>query len=862
LKRVLLVEGSATLRLVLSKLLRRDNHVLDIAHDYAAGLAKLRAAGAGGEFAAVVIGWPYYTDAAADELLALLAEGPFADLAVVVMAQEAEPSMRKWAAGRTRTALVLWENYTEASQSLAKLLAPVGNAYIAQTTAVVVSDNPIRILFVDDSPTARVGYRRLLTRNGYQVACAATVDEGFDLARREPFDVAIVDYFMPEHNGDELCRRLRDEPETRHIVSMILTGTYSDDVIKESLDAGAVECTFKNEADALFLARVAAISRTVRVQKSVEGERQRLEGILGSVGDGVYGVDTDGRISFINPAARRILGLREDEPLHGRTPQELFHYGEEAGMGLDAESNFLQRVYRDGSALTSWETTFWNRAGHPVPVECTVFPLNIENRQEGAVVAFRDISERKTLEDKLRWQASHDPLTELFNRRYFEEQLENEVQRLRRSNEFSALLYLDLDRFKYINDTAGHTAGDALLVEVARLLRSRLRDTDLLARLGGDEFAIIMRNVDPVSVVAAANAFLQMLNSSVFGFNGKEYKINASIGVALFSSPTQSPGEVLANADIACHAAKNKGRNRAHLFMPEDEQKTTMDYDLGWSTRLREAIDSDGFVLHYQPIIPLVQVDADHALVNGGLWDPAVLARRTPVCFEVLLRMRGRGHELISPTAFLPTAERFNLMQSIDRWVVGRALKELSGLGAEGSHITLSVNLSAHSLGDRSMLAAIREALARHHVAPERLLFEITETAAISNLDAARRFIFELSRVGCRFALDDFGSGFSSFYHLKHLPVEFIKIDGAFVRGMASDPIDRAMVVSMNDIAHSLGRLTIAEYVEGPEILQQLKHCSVDYVQGECIGRYFTMPEIRQWIEGSPATLAQGSPAA
>jgi len=860
-KRVLLVEGSATLRMVLGKLLRRENHVLDIAHDYAAGLAKLQSGDDGAEYAAVVIGWPYYTDEAADELLALLAQGPLARLAVVVMAQEAEPAMRKWAAGRARTALVLWENYTEAGQSLAKLLAPTGNAYLTQTATVVVVENPIRVLFVDDSPTARVGYRRLLTREGYLVECASTVEEGFDLAQREPFDIAIVDYFMPESNGDALCRRLRDDPHTRHVVSMILTGTYSDDVIKESLDAGAVECTFKNEADALFLARVAAISRTVRVQKSVENERQRLEGILGSVGDGVYGVDTDGRISFVNPAARRILGFAEDEDVIGRTPQELFHY-DDGAVNADAESNFLQRVYRDGSALTSWETTFWNRAGHEVPVECTVFPLNIEGRQEGAVVAFRDISERKTLEDKLRWQASHDPLTELFNRRYFEEQLDGEVQRLRRSNEIGALLYIDLDRFKYINDTAGHSAGDALLVEVARLLRTRLRDTDLLARLGGDEFAIIMRNVDPSSVTGAANAFLQMLNSSVFNCNGKEYKINASIGVALFSSRTQSPGEVLANADIACHAAKNKGRNCAHLFMPEDEQKTTMDYDLGWSTRLREAIERDGFVLHYQPIVPLAHVEAGAGCKDGGLWDVGAVRRRTPVCFEVLLRMRGRGHELIAPTAFLPTAERFNLMQAVDRWVIGRALSELGDLGSSGEHITLSVNLSAHSLGDRSLLAEIRRLLAAHHVAPERLLFEITETAAISNLDAARRFIFDLSRVGCRFALDDFGSGFSSFYHLKHLPVEFIKIDGAFVRGMAGDPIDRAMVVSMNDIAHSLGRQTIAEYVESAEILQQLKHCSVDFVQGECISRYFTMPEIRQWLEGNATTLARGSPAA
>jgi diguanylate cyclase (GGDEF)-like protein/PAS domain S-box-containing protein len=835
--RLLIIEGSETLRYVLSRQFRDIGFELCEAADYATGLESLLVQpGAGQGFRAVVLGWPFRTDPSADELLAVLNEPAQRDTAVLLMAQQAQPAMRKWAAGRPNSALALWENYGEGVDALARLLCPPQGASSA-TMQPLREPEAIRVLFVDDSPTARATYRRLLQRNHYDVTTASDIDEGFDLACQSTFDIAIIDYFMPGGNGDELCRRLRGARETAGVAPAILTGTYLDSVIKDSLHAGAVECMFKNEADELFLARISALSRTVRFQKSIDAERKRLEGILSSVGDGVYGVDTQGKISFINAAAKRILGYNENASLEGRSPFELFHYARGDGTPLSAADCVLQQVYGAGESLFSWETTFWKLNGRPAPVACTVYPLHIQGKQEGSVIAFRDISERRRLEDQLRWQSTHDPLTELRNRRYFEEQLMLEVHRRKRSKELSALLYIDLDRFKYVNDTAGHTAGDDVLIEVSRLLRSRLRDTDLLARLGGDEFGIIMRNVTENELKRTSESFRAVLEDYTYRHNTVEYKVHASIGVALIDENSQSPGEVLANADIACHAAKNRGRNRTHVYRAEIDERTVMDHDLGWSARLRDALANDNLLLHFQPILPLRDIDIDALpCADEPLWHQLEASAPGQLYYEVLVRMVGPDRELVAPGAFLPTAERFNLMCEIDFWVISRAIQTLSRLDVP-EEVTFSINISGQTLGEKALLDLIHDELRSSRIDPRRLIFEITETAAISNLHSARRLIDELSGIGCRFALDDFGSGFSSFYHLKHLPVDYIKIDGSFVQGMANDAIDRAMVQSMTDIAHSLGRVTIAEYVESREVLRLLKHIGVDYVQGFYISR-------------------------
>jgi len=543
---VLVVEPSATLRRALARLLAAGGLRLSVTETFDAGLAELKEPAGGAAPEAVLLGVPAHSTVHSEELLSALRQPEHLGTAVVLLAAAATPDVFDWVARRPRAALLLWDDYAEALPTLRRLLAPPERLPPERPAA-----GDIRVLFVDDSRTVRSSFKRLLGRHGYIVETAAHAAEAFELAHSRPFDIAIVDYHMPSENGDALCRRLRDDPATAGITTAIITGTYDEEVIRGSLDAGAIECMFKNEADELFLTRIAAMSRAIRAKKSIEAEHQRLAGILGSVGEGVYGVNSAGQVTFINPAARRILGYEEADSLIGRSAHKLFHNATEDGRPNPPETCFLQQAYGAGDELKGWETVFWHRSGEPVPVECTVYPLRVEDRLEGSVVAFRDVSERKQLERELMWQANHDALTKLHNRNHFERVLEAEVLRLKRSRERAALLYIDLDRFKYINDTAGHAAGDRLLCEIATQLKARLRESDVLARLGGDEFAIILRNVDETRVVAAAEGFREILEELTFSYGDRNYKVNGSIGVALIDRQTHSPGEVLSNADIA-----------------------------------------------------------------------------------------------------------------------------------------------------------------------------------------------------------------------------------------------------------------------------------------------------------------------
>ena len=631
--------------------------------------------------------------------------------------------------------------------------------------------------------------------------------------------------------------RVAPQAIDEHIVTAVITGTYSDTVINDSLAAGAVECIFKNEAKELFLARIASLARNVIDRKSIDNERRLLEGILRSVGDGVYGVDPSGVIQFMNPAAKDLLGLTQVRDVTGRKAYELFHNRKDDGEMISEETSALSECYRTGDHITGWQTTFWSQSGRMVPVECTVYPLHIEGERRGSVVAFRDISARKILEEELRWQATHDSLTKLPNRPQFEEDLQQELHRLERCEQSSALLFVDLDRFKYINDTAGHVAGDALLVEVARRLKQRLRMSDMMARIGGDEYGVILRNVNRESAFGAADQFRLALEDIPFLYAGKQYMISATIGVALLDSTIGSPGEAMANADIACHIAKLGGRNRVHVFSAENDEKASMDLELGWSNRLREALRSDQFTLRFQPIVSVESIDADQMpLAEGAIWQR--LKRGGELSeFEVLLRLEDPSGQTIAPDAFLPTAERFNMMVDIDRWVISSALSTLARLSREGYSCSFAINLSEHSLLNQETPSFIAARLTEHGIEPSRVTFELAETRAMANVNETRSFIERLRGIGCRFGLDDFGTGFASFSHLRELDVDYLKIDGIYMRSMSQDPINTAVLGAIARIAHALGKKTIAECVDDEHAVRTIMKSGIDQLQGFFIGR-------------------------
>ncbi len=827
---ILLVEESATLRYILVKTLQKQGYELMALETFDAAYEKLDKQS--DIFQAVIIGWPNYDQhKEVDNLIQLMEDDEHFEVPVLVLSHDANIDVLNWMSRRRYTALVPWENYQESSATLQKLLGP--KTLQEHKHPISSHENPIRILFVDDSVSIRHYYQRLLNRNGYITEIANSVDDAFEAALEKPFDLAIIDYFMPDQNGYVLCQKLRDDERTSKIRTAVITGTYLDEVIKDCLQAGAVECMFKNEAEELFLSRIASMSRFIEVQNHIEAERERLAGILESVGEGVYGVDNDGLVTFVNPVALNIVGKTEAQSVIGEKAKDAFHYHVKNDV---LSHDRLYRAYGNSIELRCWETAFKHESGKPIPVECTVYPLNIHDKQEGSVIAFRDISERKMLEEKLHWQATHDHLTKLCNRRYFEDQLDSEVSRVHAGEDMSALVYLDLDRFKYLNDTAGHDAGDKLLIEISKLLSDKLRAKDVLARLGGDEFAIILKGVDEESAVIVTETFRKVLEQCNFSYGGESHNIYASFGIAMIDTLDMTSGDVLANADIACHIAKRSGRNRSHLYEKSNDEKNVMGSELGWSQRLRDAMDNNKFILHYQPILDLALVDLNHLPAeDGAVWGHYSSDKDNHLHYEILLRMQDDNGDLYYPDAFIPTAERFNLMCDVDMWVMNKALETLADAQKERPNVSFSINLSGHTLNADDSLNRIKDLLKSYDVDPQNLIFEVTETCAIANFESASQFIDEMKWLGCRFSLDDFGSGFCSFSQLKCLPADFVKIDGQFVKGMARGSIDRAIVTAMNDVAHSLGRYTVAEYVESPEILRLLKICGVDHVQGNYI---------------------------
>ncbi len=420
--------------------------------------------------------------------------------------------------------------------------------------------------------------------------------------------------------------------------------------------------------------------------------------------------------------------------------------------------------------------------------------------------------EHRRAEATIRHLAYHDPLTGLVNRHQFEQRL---IDALRTPGPH-ALLYLDLDQFKVVNDTCGHVAGDELLKNLSTILHAQVREHDTLARLGGDEFGLLLENCPQARAKQIAEKLLRAINDFRFTWAERSFSLGGSIGLVPISGDNLTVSDLLRRADIACYAAKDRGRNRVHVYAEDDADLARRHGEMLWVSRINAALEDNRFELYRQHIVPLAE---------GGT---------TPRCCEILIRMRDEEGRLIAPGAFLPAAERYNLAPAIDRWVVRRLLESLSAARLTGATLpeTVFVNISGTTLNDDSFFEFVREQLVRTAMPTASLCFEITETAAVANLSRAVEFIESFRRQGCHFALDDFGAGLSSFSYLKAIPVDYLKIDGAFVRDIHDDPMDRAIVESINHIGHVVGLKTVAEFVETPTLFDTLRDIGVDFAQG------------------------------
>jgi len=542
---------------------------------------------------------------------------------------------------------------------------------------------------------------------------------------------------------------------------------------------------------------------------ALKAEKERAQITLASINDAVITTTAGGRIDFMNVAACRLTGWPQQLAVGELFATVCVLSEEEGGTSdPDAVQHCLQRQQ---SVKLPEPRLLQGRDGSTCMVEVSVAPIRGAGGEiMGAVAILHDVSETHAMARQIGWQATHDALTGLVNRKEFERELQEVIGHAADPEHCSALLYLDLDQFKIVNDTCGHSAGDELLRLLSRMLLTCIRQSDTLARLGGDEFGVILRGCNVDQAREIADKLVQTLGAFRFAWQERFFDVGVSIGIVIIDEQTASVGGAMSAADIACYAAKDLGRNRSHLYQPDDAELARRHGEMQWVSRLRHALEDNRFVLYIQPI---------EAIRGGG-----------GTMYEILVRMRDEEGDLVLPGSFISAAERYGLMPDIDRWVIEHAFMAMRDMPSRLPAI--AINLSGLSLTRAGMPEFIIECQERYGVDPARVCLEVTETAAIANLSHAIAFLAGLQARGFKFALDDFGSGLSSFGYLKNLPVDFLKIDGGFVRDMCTDPIDRAMVHAINEIGHTMGIRTIAEYVEDGRTLAALRDIGVDYAQG------------------------------
>ncbi len=556
-------------------------------------------------------------------------------------------------------------------------------------------------------------------------------------------------------------------------------------------------------------------------EESLRDSEQRFRDFAEIAADWFWEMGPDLRFTYLSERYQQVVGVPSSAHV-GRSYEEIFE------DQVEDREKWAQHL-EDLKACRAFDVqTSWVRTDSTARVVRQIGRPRFDEHGEflGYRGVGRDVTEAHRLNAQIAHQASHDALTGLVNRREFERRLERAVSNARHNATQYVLGYIDLDQFKIVNDVAGHAAGDVLLKRVAGLLNDRIRGRDTLARLGGDEFSLLLENCPLEKALQITDSMLSDVRSFRFPWEGRSFEVGISVGLISINVHSGSASRILAQADLACYTAKRLGKNRVHVYRMEDSELAQRQSEIRRISDLRDALANDQFRLYSQPIVAL---------------DSAV-AR--PVHYEVLLRLLDSSGKIVMPDAFIPAAERYGLMASIDRWVIRTAFRKLKEALSEGPEPVIAINLSGNSLNDESLLDFVISEFSTSGIPPRRVCFEITETAAINNFERVTELIATLRTSGCRFALDDFGSGVSSFTYLKHLPVDFLKIDGSFVKDMADEPVDRAMVAAIHQVGRIMGIGTIAECADTVAVIDQLRGMGVDYVQGDAVGAALPLEEM------------------
>ena len=630
-----------------------------------------------------------------------------------------------------------------------------------------------------------------------------------------------VELYVNPLEHEVLIKKLKEDGIVRNFEYQLRRKDGTAIVVLEN--ARAV-CDAHGEVVA-FEGTISDITERKRNEMAVFKEKERAQVTLQSIGDAVITTDDNGHVDYLNPVAVSLTGW-ELEEAKGTPVEAVFHLVNERN-GETATSP-VRRCLEQGEVVELEEgTALVSRDGKQYSIQDSAAPIRDRNGNViGVVVVFHDISKERRLKRALSYQANHDLLTGLENRRQFEQHFSRLLERSDKSGKcHHVLLYMDLDQLKVINDSLGHGAGDHLIKQTSKIIKAKARDGDFLARFSGDEFAMLLVDCDLANGEEIAEKLREEIFDTGVEWEGETVSVSASIGLVAIGFEDDSVAQLLSAADVACFAAKDGGRNQVRCYHNCHDSSDRHE-EMKWVSRIKKAREDGRLELFYQPIVPVPNVPVD--------------SKAGDVHCELLLRMRGDDNRLIMPDVFIPAAERFNLMPDLDRWVINHVLSEVHPAvkgKTNSKDITLAINLSGTSLNNRYFLDYVLDQFAEYDVSPHDICFEITETAAINNLSSVVHLITRLKNLGCRFSLDDFGSGLSSFTYLKTLPVDYLKIDGHFITNLATDPVDQAMVRAICEVGRTMGIRTVAERVETEDTMKKLAEIGVDYAQGFHIAR-------------------------
>jgi diguanylate cyclase (GGDEF)-like protein/PAS domain S-box-containing protein len=683
---------------------------------------------------------------------------------------------------------------------------------------------PSLLVIEDDADIQRI-VQRVLDRR-FEIEAATDGLAGLEAWRARRHSLVLLDVMLPELSGPEVLKAILAEHPHQTVVIMTADGTPQR--AAELVLGGAADFIAKpfRSEQLRRVCEIAARREDYMISNqqfaaqflALNREKGRALVTLESIGDGVITTDCNGVIEYINPVAERLTGWTNLEAC-GRPLAEVFRVVSEFSH-QDAPDP-IQLCIAEGRARDmDSHGLLIHRNGNEIAITESVAPIrDVVGVVTGAVLVFHDVTEARKLNRQLSYQASHDSLTGLINRSEFDRRLANALDDARQNGGEHVMCYLDLDQFKVVNDTSGHGAGDQLLQQVAVILQRQVRVSDTLARLGGDEFGILLENCSIEKAYRVADETRKALQDFRFKWEDNLFTIGVSIGMVPVTAESAGLDDVLSTADAACYLAKEGGRNRIHVYHRDDGELVQRHGEMRWVSKVNQAFEENRFRLFAQRIVPVNDVEkGEH--------------------YELLIRMIDEDGGLVPPGFFLPAVERYGLASTMDRWVIRNALDWLEADPARHQRLHLcTINLSGKSLGDEYFHEFLDEQLNGTSVPASKICFEITETAAITNLGKATDFMRRFKRRGCHFALDDFGSGMSSFAYLKALPVDYLKIDGVFVKDIVEDSVDHAMVRSINEVAQVIGLKTIAEFVESEDIFHALRAIGVDYAQGYWVAK-------------------------